>query len=93
MTLNPFDLRNDTVRITGIKQKHIQSSDKTSFTIEIQNKSKCSRLTKLDIVEGISCVTGPHKYYNKCKGMVYVQENDITDIPQFDNGRKTNMIQ
>ena len=91
--INQFALRNEIVRITGIKPRRIHSSDKTSFTIEAQNKSQSSHRTKLDIVEGMSCVTSPHKYYNQCKGIVYLRECDVTDMAEFESGlKKTNII-
>ena len=34
-------------------------------------------------------MTSPHKYYNQCKGIVYLRECDVTDIAEVKNGLKS----
>ena len=88
-TVNPYAIRNEIVRITGMKPKRIHSFDKTSFTIEAQNKTQSPCLTQINIVEEKTCTTTPHMYYNQSKGIIYIQEYDVTDIVEFENGLKS----
>ena len=31
-------------------------------------------------------MTSPHKYYNQCKGILYLRECDVKDIAEFEDG-------
>ena len=88
-TINPYALTDKIIKITGLKLKQIHSANKTSFTVEAQTMIQCSHMTKLNKVEEKTCVTKPHIYHNKSKGIIYVQEYGIEDITEFENGLKS----
>ena len=88
-TINPYSLRNEIVKITGVKPKRIHTADKTSFTIEAWNESQSAQLTKISMIDGKFFITTPHKYYNQAKGVIYIQEYDVTNIGEFENGQKS----
>ena len=69
-TINPYALREEIIKITGLKPKRIHSANKTSFTVEAQNKIQSSHMTKLNKVEKKTCVTKPHIYHNQSKGII-----------------------
>ena len=71
-----------------MKPKRIHAADKTSFTIEAWNESQNAQLTKISMIDGNFCITTPHKYYNQAKGVIYIQEYDVTNISEFENGQK-----
>ena len=51
--------------------------------------TQSSCLTQLNFVEEKPCTTTPHKYYNQSKGIIYIEEYDVTDIVEFENGLKS----
>ena len=71
--------------MTGVKPKRIHTADKTCFTVEARNESQSAQLTKLCMIDGKACITTPHKYYNQAKGVIYIQEYDVTNIGEFEN--------
>ena len=40
------------------------------------------------MVDRKSCIT-THKYYNQAKGVIYIQEYNVTNINEFVNGLKS----
>ena len=41
------------------------------------------------MIDGKAFITTPCKYYNKAKGVIYIQEYDVTNIGEFENGLKS----
>lgn len=77
-TMSLCSLRVETVKITDIKPKRINTADKTRVTIEARNETQSSRLTKLNMVQWKLCISTLHAQVlcNQTSAVIYIQECD-----------------
>ena len=81
--VNPY-LVLDCIRNTGgTSVKAVTGYNKSSYTIEVNNKQAATSLLALSEVAARPCSFSIHPRFNICRGIMYIYEFDISDIAEF----------
>ena len=87
--LCPFKLELElTEKIANISHP-IQSSGKDGLMIEVSSKTQGDALRSVEELCGHKCSVQKHDFFNVTKGLVYIYNNDITDLESFKEGLNT----
>lgn len=83
--VNPFDMERIIAERTGIKPKQVFSVNNRSFIAELDNLDDISRMLSLDKVKDVPCNVTTYDPFNTSKGIIYIQEFDLSTAAAFDD--------
>ena len=81
--VNPYHIIDIIETKTGSPPKDLTGYNSTSFTIEVKNSNQGNLLgTSLEINQE-SYTVEPHPFFNKSRGLIYVEDVKIDDLNEF----------
>jgi len=91
-SVNPYEITKEIKRVTGSSPKSVTSERRDSFTIEVRDEAQGEEILKMKQVDGVDCIVEKHPFHNQSKGIIYIQEYEITDenLHEFEAGLKNN---
>lgn len=85
----PFKIEKFLTSNFALKREDI-SAVKKGFIIKAPSAHQASKLQKLTKIFDIDCTVAFHSSYNSSKGIIYVRDYDIDNLPSFAEGLKVN---
>jgi len=94
-SVNPYDIKTGIKLITGAYPKRISSEQRDSYTIEVVSKEQGDKLLLLREIANEKCEVKKHLFYNYSKGIVYIEEYDVSEesLGEFEAGFKEEDLQ
>ena len=81
--INTYAFINTIHDVTGSSPKAVTSNNAVYFTVDTQNELQSSRITHRKEVEGSPCKVYIHSKYSQSKGIIYIEEFDISNTEKF----------
>ena len=75
-----FKVEECLVAALGGKPKQITKAGKNVYFIEVCLKEQADKVIKMEIIGDMKCSVKEHSFYNECKGMILVYNNEIIDV-------------
>jgi len=82
-SLCPYELKEKLNNSIGVTPKTISTMNNYAFLIECTNKLQAEKLLNVKEICGIACQTFKHKTFNHSKGLVYINEYDLSEPEDF----------
>ena len=82
-SLNPFAVIDNIAQKIGGKPKQFTGFNSTSFTIEVSTVLQAEKLGNSLTINDCTYDVIPHPYFNKTRGLNYVEDVKINDIIEF----------
>ena len=82
-TINPFLLEKLIKENTGVQPQNISSLSRSTFLIDMGNYDDVDKMTSIDAVDDVPCKTSPYDLFNNSKGIIYVQDWDLSNASIF----------
>ena len=54
--------------------------------IEVYSREQEDKIIQMEAMCGIKCSVKEHSFYSECKGMIYVNNNEIIEVESFKEG-------
>ena len=68
------------------------ASGKNGFLVEVGSKQQSGKLKKLDKLCNQDCFVKEHKFFNETRGIIYLYNNDITNLESFSEGLRAKYV-
>lgn len=85
----PFKIEKFWTSQFELKRENI-TTVKKGFIIKTSPGQQITKLLKLNKILNVKCTVTTHHSYNSSKGIVYIRDYDIKNIPSFEEGLKMN---
>ena len=81
--INPYEIIEAVETKTGCKPKSVTGYNALSFTIEVRDDDQGIKLENKLKIMGSDLEVCPHPFFNKTRGLVYIEDTQIDDVEEF----------
>ena len=81
--INPYDVAREIEKVTGDKPESIECAGKSAYVIKLKHRKQAEKISLLSNIKGKTCQVSVHDRLNTCRGLIYLSEFDIEDLPMF----------
>ena len=82
-SINPFAIADKITQKIGAKPRQVTGYNSSSFTIEVNNKEQAEKLGHSLQIDDKTYDISPHPFFNKTRGLIYVEDVKINDKDEF----------
>ena len=85
-TLCPYQIEENIAHKLKGKPKSVTSSGQNGLLVETGSKEQSERIMLIKEIMDKECTVRSHAFFNKAKGVIYVNNSEITDLESFRDG-------
>ena len=88
--VNPYRIVGTIKAVTGKEPRSVTGNSRSSVTVCLEQPSQLPLVERIKEIDGVECTVRQHPTFNYSKGLIYIYDFSIPNLPEFQEQMKSN---